>query len=95
VGFREVPSRTGLSGAELAYLYQVPRQTIHYWLHRGSPWPGSHAARAAENVTRILLNAVDTGILPMAQVSKTVRRERIKKMGVILHSIKPTPVKLD
>ena len=64
MSFQRVLATAGLTKVELAQLYGVSRQTVHYWNKVGPPREGGHTARMAEVVTAALLNAVDRKILP-------------------------------
>lgn len=92
-GFAGVVKHAGLTRVELANLYGVSRQTVHYWLTVGPPREGGYTARMAHVITAALLNAIDKKILPFAGVSREVRAARIERMRNQLQSLKPAPVK--
>ena len=90
--FQRVLDTSGLTKIELAQLYDVSRQTLHYWRTVAPPRPGSHIARMAETVTAAILGAVNRGILPLGGgLSKEARRARVAKMSATLQNLKPAP----
>ena len=91
--FARVLGESGLTKVELARLYSVSRQTIHYWAKVGPPREGTHTARMAESITKALLIAVDRRILPLSAMAVEARRSRIAKMAVTLGNLKPAPIK--
>ena len=91
-GFDRVVTGAGLSRVELALLYGVSRQTIHYWITVGPPREGSYTARMAEVITAALLKAIDKKVLPFAAVSTEVRARRIASMAKTLQGLKLAPV---
>ena len=93
MSFQRVLATAGLTKVELAQLYGVSRQTVHYWNKVGPPREGGHTARMAEVVTAALLNAVDRKILPLGAMAKEARRSRIASMSKTLQNLKPAPVK--
>ena len=93
MSFQRVLATAGLTKVELAQLYGVSRQTIHYWNKVGPPREGGYTARMAEVVTAALLNAVDRRILPLGAMAKEARRNRIASMAKTLQNLKPAPVK--
>jgi len=92
-GFALVVTSAGFSRTELAELYGVSRQTIHYWINVAPPREGSYTARMAEVITAALLNSVQRKILPFAAVSWEIRAARIARMARTLQSLKPAPAK--
>lgn len=91
--FKRVLADAGLSRTELAELYGVSRQTIHYWINTAPPRAGSYTARMASVITAALLTAITRGILPLAAVSHEIRAARIARMARTLQSLKPAPAK--
>ena len=67
--FARVLGESGLTKVELAQLYQVSRQTIHYWAKVGPPREGTYTARMAESITKALLIAVERHILPLSAMA--------------------------
>lgn len=92
-GFLSVVKNAGLARVELAALYGVSRQTIHYWITTAPPRAGTYTARMAEVITAALLNSIARKILPFASVDPAVRAARIKRMAKTLQSLKPTETK--
>lgn len=86
-----VASASGLSRVELAALYGVSRQTLHYWLTEAPPREGSYLARMAIVITAALLKAIESRVLPLAVTSKEVRARRIASMAKTLTSLRPAP----
>lgn len=91
--FHHVLTYSGLSKNELATLYGVSRQTIYHWAKGSKPWGGTPSARLMDTITTALCNAIELRILPLRQVGKEMRKERIAKMQATLHSLKPAPIK--
>jgi mono/diheme cytochrome c family protein len=91
--FARVVEKSGLTKVELAALYGVTRQTIHYWITVGPPREGGYTDRMAETITEAILNAIAKGILPLTAISKQARTDRVLKMAKTLQSLKPAPVK--
>ncbi len=89
--FQRVLSESKLTRSEVAQLYGVTRQAVHYWVTTAPP-KATITGRMADTITRALLNALDRGALPMGSASKDVRRSRIKSMAAKLQSLKPAPV---
>ena len=92
-GFTSVLRDAGLTRVELAQLYGVSRQTIHYWIRTAPPREGSYTARMAEVITAALLNSVRRKLLPFSAVSAEIRAARIARMARTLQSLKPAPAK--
>ena len=84
--------RSGLTKVELAELYGVSRQTIHYWVAVAPPRAGSYTARMAETITAALENAIARKLLPLGAMDKFARRARIVKMARTLQGLKPAPI---
>ena len=93
MSFQRVVKESGLTLVDIAKLYGVSRQTVHYWNKVGPPREGGHTARMAEVVTAALLNAVDRKILPLGAMAKEARHNRIASMAKTLQNLKPAPVK--
>lgn len=89
--FHQVLSRSGLTRIELAQLYDVSRQTIHYWRVTGPPREGSLTARMVAVITKALLEAMRKGLLPMPALDKRARKARVASMAAKLQSLKPAP----
>ena len=90
---QRVVAGSGLTKVEIAALYGVSRQALHYWETKGLPREGSHTSRAAEVITKAILNAMDRKILPLAAVSRDERARRIARMTHTLQNLKPAPAK--
>lgn len=93
MSFQRVVEQSGLTFVELAPMYGVSRQTLHYWRTVAPPRAGGHTARMAEAVTAALLNAVNRGILPLGGMSKEARRARVARMAATLQNLRPAPAK--
>ena len=91
--FQQVVERAGLTRAELAKLYGVSRQTIHYWRVTSPPRENGYTARMAQTITQALLTAINRRLLPLASLDKKHRREKIAGMARTLQALKPAPVK--
>lgn len=91
--FDRVRTTSGLTKVDLAALYGVSRQTIHYWITKGLPREGSFTDRMAEAITQAILNAVAKGILPLPAMDKTARAARIASMAKTLQNLKPAPAR--
>lgn len=91
--FKKVVEESGLTLVEIAKLYGVSRQSIHYWRTTGLPRAGSPTDRMAETVTKAILNAVARKILPLASMSKEARTAKVASMARTLQNLKPAPVK--
>ena len=91
--FARVLGESGLTKVELARLYGVSRQTIHYWAKVGPPREGTYTARMAATITKALLSAVEKRVLPLSAMDAGVRRARIARMAVTLGNLKPSPMK--
>lgn len=91
--FKRILGESGLTKVELAELYGVSRQTIHYWTRVGPPREGSYTARMAETITAALLNAMQSKLLPLGAMAKDARRVRVTRMAKTLQNLKPAPVK--
>lgn len=90
--FRRVFEKSGLTKSELAYIYQVSRQTIYDWMKGDSePKQGGIGLRFRV-YTEALDTAVDKGVLPMPNnLTKEVRRRRLLTIATQLHGLaKPT-----
>jgi len=87
--FARVLKGSGLRRVELATLYGVSRQTIHYWVTVAPPREGSYLERMARVITAALLHAITKKILPFGAVSEDVRARRITAMSRTLQSLKP------
>ena len=90
--FRRVLAESQLTKSELALLYGVTRQALHYWAKTSLPTGHGIIARMVEVVTRALCNAIDRGILPLAAMSRPERRAKIAHMAKTLQNLKPAPV---
>ena len=88
-----VVTASGLTKIELAALYGVSRQTIHYWVSTAPPRAGSLLARQAETITRALLNAIERGILPLTASTHEIRQRKVGIMARQLQSLKLAPGK--
>lgn len=91
--FARVLGESGLAKTELARLYGVSRQTIHYWSKVGPPREGTYTARMAETITKALISAVEKRVLPLGAMDADVRRSRIARMAVTLGNLKPAAIK--
>ncbi len=91
MSFQQVVEKSGLTFVELAPMYGVSRQTLHYWRTVGPP--RGHTARMEAAVTAAILNAVARGILPLGGMSKEARRQRVAKMAATLQNLKPAPAR--
>ena len=91
--FARVAAQSGLTYSELAQLYGVSRQALHYWRTKAPPRVGSHTARMAETVTKALNIAIDRKILPLREMNKTARAAWITRMAVGLQNSKLAPLK--
>ena len=92
-GFQQVVERSGLTRMELAKLYGVSRQTIHYWRVVGPPRENGYTARMARTITQALLTAISRRLLPLASLDKKQRKEKIAGMARTLQALKPAPIK--
>ena len=91
--FQRVLEQSGLTRVELARIYGVTRQTLHYWATKGPPREGTYTARMAKVITAALVNILAGGLLPVPQMSKLARAGRVKRMAEISQSLKPAPLK--
>ena len=91
-GFRRVAKDAGLTKVELALIYGVSRQTLHYWLHEGPPRAGTYLWRMAKVITAALIIALDKGLLPLSgSLSKEKRAARVASIAKTSQSLKPAP----
>lgn len=91
--FKRVIAESGLTKIELARLYGISRQTIHFWSKRGraaEPADG-YTGRMAAVITAALVVALDRRLLPLGAMSVESRRERITRMAERLQNTKPAP----
>ena len=92
--FKRVISESGLNWVELAELYGVSRQTIFLWRKQGPPTPAeSPLGRVVAPITNALTISLDRGLLPLRDMTKEARKERVKKMARTLQGLKPAPAK--
>jgi hypothetical protein len=91
--FTRVLKDSGLRRVEMATLYGVSRQTIHYWVTVAPPREGSYLERMARVITAALLHAITKKILPFGAVSEDVRARRIASMAKTLQNLKHAPAK--
>lgn len=88
---RQVRERSGLSREELAQIYGVTRQTMHYWRVRGAPKYDTHAGRRIELVSAALIKAIGQGLLPLPPtLAKPQRKARIAAMAKRCQGLTPT-----
>ena len=90
--FQRVIADSKLTREELAALYGVTRQTIHYWVKVSPPHGGGIGARMAEVITVALVNAIDRKALPLGGMSREARKIKIAGMARTLQNLKPAPV---
>jgi len=93
--FKRVFDKSGLTKAELGYIYQVSRQTIYDWVKAEStPKQGGLAARF-DVYTKALDAAISKRALPMPNnLTKEVRRQRLLTIATQLHGLaKPTQLR--
>jgi DNA-binding XRE family transcriptional regulator len=93
MSFKRVATQSGLNKIELAKLYGVSRQTVHYWLREGPPRENTYTARMAETITAALMNAIRKKVLPLPPMDKAARKARVTKMAATLQGLKPAPMK--
>lgn len=87
-GFRRVFATSGLTKAELAYIYQVSRQTIYVWNDGESDPTQRGLAARVDKYTTALLKAITKGVLPMSRsISKDVRKQRLLGIAQSLHKL--------
>lgn len=86
--FRRVFEQAGLTKSELAYIYQVSRQTLYNWYRDGvAPTQGGLAERA-DNYTTALVRAVEARVLPMPpNLDRPVRKKRLLDIATQLHKL--------
>lgn len=89
--FIRILTESKLTRSELASLYGVTRQTIHYWATVSLP-TGSITGRMAEVITRALVNAIERKILPLGGMAREARKVKISGMSKTLQNLKPAPV---
>lgn len=82
--FKKVIATTELNNIELAEIYGVSRQTIHYWRRVGPPRKGTLTVRVAEKVTNGLLAAVKKKVLPLKPMSREARKACVSRMAARL-----------
>ena len=91
--FQRVLDHSGLARVELASIYGVTRQSIHYWATKGPPREGTYTARMAEVITDALVASIEKGILPLPSMSRDRRTARVARMAEISQALKPAPLK--
>lgn len=91
--FRQVSEHSGLTRTELATLYGVSRQTIHYWRVKGPPRESTYTARMFTVITQALVTALKRKLLPLPALDKRVRAGKIAAMAKTLQALKPAPLK--
>jgi len=89
--FQKVLDNSGLTKIELAQLYDVSRQTIHYWSTIGPAREGSLTARMATVVTKALQQAIAKKLLPLPPLDTRVRQQRVASMVKQVQNLKPAP----
>lgn len=90
---KQVADKSGFNKLELAVLYGVTRQMIHYWLTVGGPRKRTYTARMEEVITLTLMNLIAAKALPWGAMSKDVRAARVKHLAKKLQDLKPAPLK--
>lgn len=91
--FKYIADNSGLNKLELAELYGVSRQMVHYWLTVSGPRKQTYTARMEEVITASLMQAIKNKVLPLGATTREARAARIKSMAARLQSLKPAPIK--
>lgn len=91
--FKYVAENAGLNKIELAQLYGVSRQMVHYWLTVSGPRKQTYTARMEEVITAALMQSIKNKVLPLGAMNHEARAARISAMSQRLQSLKPAPIK--
>lgn len=86
--FTQVVDKSGLTKAELAFIYDTSRQTIYNQINGGCP-TSIVLIRTYNKISTGLVRAMEKRLLPfVGLVSKEERKKRIAAIIKILHATK-------